>query len=51
MPAPVPVTTLTSPKPTPQSELTYASARPANLSPLIEHLGPGYAVVKLSPAG
>ena len=49
MPAPVPVTPLTSPRPTPQWELTYAPARPVGLSPLIDHLGPGYAVVKLPP--
>jgi hypothetical protein len=49
MPAPVPVTPLTSPRPTPKSELTYAPARPAGLSSLIDHLGPGYVVVKLVP--
>jgi hypothetical protein len=49
MPAPVPVTMLTSPRPTPRSGLTYAPARPVGLSPLIDHLGPGYAVIKLPP--
>src|SRR4051812_19834605 len=49
MPAPVPVTTLTSPRPTPQSGLNYAPARPAGLSPLIDHLGPGYVVLRLVP--
>jgi hypothetical protein len=47
MPVPVSATTLLPPRPTPQSELSYAPARPKHLSPLIDHLGPGYAVVKL----
>lgn len=46
---PVPATTLTAPRPTPQSELTYAPARPVGLSPLIDHLGPGYVIIKLPP--
>ena len=48
MAAPVSVPTSESPTAgAPQPALIYAPARPAGLSLLIDHLGPGYAVVRL----